>query len=76
MTNNIQNYNKLIEKFLIVQKNKDYDNEKAHIMQDKIYKKFIKELSANKFKTIEEAIIISKQINKFVVKYDKDRWYA
>jgi hypothetical protein len=70
----IKSYEKIIEQFLQVQHSKD--NEGAHIIQDKIYKKFIKDVSSNKFKSIEEAMTISKKINKSVIKYDKDRWYS
>ena len=44
------------------------DNERSHILQDKIYRKFIKD--------IEDIKIIALLINKHVVKYDKGRWYA
>ena len=40
-------YNKLFIKFDKI----NNDNEKSHILQDKIYRTFIKDISTNKFKT-------------------------
>jgi hypothetical protein len=34
--------------------NKDNDNESSHILQDKIYRKFIKDICNNKFKTFDD----------------------
>lgn len=76
MDKNIKKYDKLINNFLEIQNEKEYSNETAHIVQDEIYRTFIKDISNNKFKTIEDAILISKKIKKSVIKHDKDRWYA
>ena len=55
--------------------NKDDDKEKAHIFQDKIYRKFIRDIVNNKIK-ITDVKEFAKNMNKYVVKYDKERWYA
>jgi hypothetical protein len=54
------------------------DTEYAHVLQDKIYRKFIKDICNNKLKTLEDIKKTAKLINKKVVKYDKEknRWYA
>ena len=63
-------YNKLILKF-----SNNTDNEEQHIMQDNIYRKFIKDVKSNKY-TYEEIKVVADIINKKVVKYDKNRWYS
>jgi len=66
---------KEFEKFQI----KDKDTEMVHITQDKIYKKFIKDIASKKLKKLEDIQEMAKLINKKVVKYDKglsNRWYA
>lgn len=65
-------YNKLFIKFDKI----NNDNEKSHILQDKIYRTVIKDISTNKFKTLEHIKHIGKYINKYIVKYDYNRWYA
>ena len=49
------------------------DNEVSHILQDKIYRTFIKDICNNKFKTLEEIKKVSNYINIFVVKHDNGR---
>ena len=65
-------YNSL---FIKLDKVKD-DNEMSHIIQDKIYRKFIKDIVDNKLNTLADIKMIANEINKKVVKKDKDRWYA
>lgn len=65
-------YNSL---FIKLDKVKD-DNEMSHIIQDKIYRKFIKDIVDNKLNTLADIKIIANEINKKVVKKDKDIWYA
>jgi hypothetical protein len=52
------------------------DNENSHILQDKIYRKFIKDITTNKFNNLEDIKKVANAINKNVVKKDKGRWYA
>ena len=52
------------------------DNESSHILQDKIYRKFIKDICKNKFTTLKDIKKVANDINKNVVKHDKGRWYA
>ena len=52
------------------------DNEYLHILQDKIYRKFIKDVCKNNFSTIEDINKIALLINKYVVKNEKNRWYS
>ena len=48
----------------------------SHILQDKIYRKFIKDICNNKFTSLKEITKVANSINKNVVKYDKGRFYA
>jgi hypothetical protein len=52
------------------------DNEFSHILQDKIYRQFIRDIVNNKFKNVEELNKIANKMNKYVVRNDKGRWYA
>lgn len=63
-------YSKLILKF-----SNNIDNEEQHIEQDKIYRKFIKDVKSNKYK-YDEIKVVADMITKKVIKYDKNRWYA
>lgn len=67
----IDKYIKLCDK---LDKLKD-DNELSHILQDKIYRKFIRDISNQKIKGLD-IIKIADLIKKRVIKYDKNRWYA
>ena len=51
-------------------------NESAHIVQDEVYRKFIKDVAEGKVNKIEEAHFISELIVKRVMVHDKNRWYA
>jgi hypothetical protein len=52
------------------------DNEINHMTQDKIYRKFIRDICYNKLKSIEEIQIVAKTLKKEVVNYDRNRWYS
>lgn len=52
------------------------DNESAHMLQDEIYRKFIKDICNNKFASLKDIKKIANYMNKNVVKHDKNRWYA
>ena len=67
-------YNSLFMK--LEKLNQDGDNEYSHILQDKIYRTFIKDIYNNKFTTLKDIKKISNHINKNVVRYDKGRWYG
>ena len=67
----IDKYIKLCDK---LDKLKD-DNEFGHILQDKIYRKFIRDITNEKIKG-NEILKIAALIKKRVIKYDKKRWYA
>jgi hypothetical protein len=69
---NIQTqYSKLFDK---LEKLKN-DNESAHILQDKIYRKFIKDIVNDKISP-KDIKPLALNINKYVVKKDVRRWYA
>lgn len=73
--NKLENdYDSLFEN--IEKLNQKNDNERAHILQDRIYRKFIKDICNNKFKTLRDIKLIANDMNKYVVKKDKKRWYA
>ena len=40
------------------------------------YRKFIKDICNNKFKTLDDIIKVANYMNKIVVKNDINRWYA
>ena len=61
--------------FIKLDKVKD-DNEIAHIIQYKIYRKFIKDICNNKINTLADIKILANMMNNNVVKKDKARWYA
>ena len=65
-------YNKL---FIKLNKIID-DKESYHILQDSIYKKFIIDISNNKFNNVNDITTIAKKIKKNVINYDKDLWYS
>lgn len=67
----IDKYIKLCDK---LDKLKD-DNERSHMLQDKIYRKFIRDITKQKIKR-DDIIKIADILKKRVIKYDKDRWYA
>ncbi len=67
----LSKYKNLIRKLV---KNKA-DNESAHIIQDKIYREFIRDVVKNRFTNQEEIYMIAKEILENVVKNDKERWY-
>jgi hypothetical protein len=67
----IDKYTKLCDK---LDKLKD-DNEFSHILQDKIYRKFIRDVTNEKVKG-NDIKKIADLIKKRVFKYDKNRWYA
>ncbi len=56
--------------------NLDDNNEIAHIEQDKLYRKFIKDIANNKIRQLKDIRKIAKLMNEHVVKHDRDRWYA
>ncbi len=62
--------------FIKLEKLNKEDNESSHILQDKIYRTFIKDIHNNKFTTLKEIQKVAKYMNKNVVKHDKGRWYA
>jgi len=67
----IDKYIKLCDK---LDKLKD-DNERSHMLQDKIYRKFIRDITKQNIKR-DDIIKIADILKKRVIKYDKDRWYA
>lgn len=68
-----QKYNSL---FMKLEKLNQIDNESSHILQDKIYRKFIKDICNNKFTTLKDIKKVANYMNKNVVKHDKERWYT
>ena len=70
----LKQYEKLLVKFnKSVDKN---DNEIAHLQQDELYEKFIKEISDNKFKSIEEISIIASLLKNNFDSKKFDKWYS
>jgi uncharacterized protein YjgD (DUF1641 family) len=70
----LKSYESQINKLLKI--NEKGDNEISHELQDKLYRKFIRDIVNNKFNSIDELIYIANKMNNNVVKNDKGRWYA
>lgn len=66
-------YQKLFNKLSIL--NEHNDTEYAHMLQDRIYRKFIRDIVNNKIKT-KDIKEFAENMNKYVVKKDKGRWYS
>ena len=73
MSNIEKKYNKLFIKLTKYRENNA--EEDSHILQDKIYRLFIKDICNNNM-TLNDSKIIACNINKQVIKYDKNRWYS
>ena len=61
--------------------NERQDNESIHIVEDKIYRRFIKDIASNKFTNIDTIILAANKINDIIIKpndgtWDTCRWYA
>ena len=68
-------YAKLFKKLDKINKEDD-DNEAGHILQDKIYRKFVKDIASGKITNMKDIQTLAKNMNKYVVKQDSGRWYA
>jgi hypothetical protein len=61
--------------------NESGDVEKIHILEDQIYRRFIKDIVSNKFTNINTIILAANKINDIIIKpndgtWDTCRWYA
>ena len=57
------------------------DTESIHIVEDKIYRRFIKDIALNKFTNINTIILAANKIHDIIIKpndgtWDACRWYA
>jgi len=68
----LSKYKKMFERL----KEVNDDNEAAHVIQDEIYRKYIKDIASGKFESKEDIVFLSKEIKKNVIVYDVNRWYA
>ena len=48
--------------------NEREDNESIHIVEDKIYRRFIKDIASNKFTNINTIILAANKINDIIIK--------
>ena len=48
----------------------------SSMLQDKIYRKFVKDICNNNLSTLTDIKKIADYMNKHIVKHDKNRWYA
>lgn len=69
----LQKYDKLFDR--LEKLNNDKDIESAHILEDKIYKKFTRDIINKRIKG-NDVITLAKDINKYIVKQKSIRWYA
>jgi len=51
-------------------------HESRHIFQDKIYRKFIRDIANKKFANLEDILIMANDINTKVIKLGKGKWYS
>jgi len=51
-------------KMFIKLKEENSNNESAHVIQDEIYRKFIKEIASGKFENKEDIVLLAKEIKK------------
>lgn len=61
--------------------NETGDTESIHIVEDKIYRRFIKDIALNKFTNINTIILAANKIHDTIIKpndgtWDTCRWYA
>ena len=61
--------------------NESGDTEKIHILEDQIYRRFIKDIASNKFMNINTIILAANKINDIIIKpndgtWDACRWYG
>jgi hypothetical protein len=61
--------------------NEREDTESIHIVEDKIYRRFIKDIVLNKFTNINTIILAANKIHDIIIKpndgtWDACRWYA
>jgi hypothetical protein len=61
--------------------NERQDNESIHIVEDKIYRRFIKDITLQKFTNIDTIILAANKIHDIIIKpndgtWDTCRWYA
>lgn len=52
------------------------DVELAHVLEDKIYEKFVKDIVSGKFKSITQVKNIAKDIKKNIINVNRKKWYA
>jgi len=70
----IKHYEKKIAEMNELDEKRDFES--SHGIQDEMYEKFIKDISNNKFNSIEEIKTIAKLLKKKVINIKKERWYA
>jgi hypothetical protein len=62
-------------------RNETGDTESIHIVEDQIYRRFIKDIALNKFTNINTIILAANKIHDIIIKpndgtWDACRWYA
>lgn len=70
----IKHYEKKIAEMNELDEKRDFES--SHGIQDEMYEKFIKDITNNKFNSIEEIKTIAKLLKKKVVSNTKPRWYS
>ena len=73
-----QKYFKLFKIFQDINNAPSLDKEYIHIIQDRIYREFIIDISKNNCSHRSDITELAKKINKHIIKFDKpnNRWYA
>lgn len=70
---NLQEYGRIVKEY---KKMDNLDNERSHVVQDTIYRKFITDVADNKFKHSDELVVVAKLLFSAIVTTDVNRWYA
>jgi len=75
----ISSYEEMFES-LELQKERQ-DTESIHILEDQIYRRFIKDIALNKFTNINTILLAANKIHEIIIKpndgsWDSCRWYA
>lgn len=74
----LNQYEKLFKKlkFEETKTGKDYNSETGHMLQDQLYRKFIKDICNGNLNNIDDIKLLANAMKNNVVKYDKNRWYS
>ncbi len=53
-----------------------HDNEASHVIQDRVYRRFVTDVAAGKLGAAAQVSMVAEVLRKKVVRNDRGRWYA